>query len=150
MRAAAALIVGGAAGRVPRRAGAAAVRYPTAGQLLAVQLDTGELLVKHDAVPGYMDAMTMPFRVADRTAIRDRRPGDSITATLVVEPDRSYLEDVQLTGTAPLGDAAPPRPVAEGAAHPGTRRRGARHPARPTHRGDAVSLAGVARRRRWR
>lgn len=93
---------------------AAAVRYPLSGHVLGVQLDTGELLVKHEAVPGYMDAMTMPFRVADRTAIRDRRPGDLITATLVVDAERSYLEDVQATGQAPLGDDAPARPVAEG------------------------------------
>jgi protein SCO1/2 len=92
----------------------AAVRYPLTGQLLGVQLDTGELLVRHEAVPGYMDAMTMPFRVLDRTSVRDRRPGDLIAATLVVERERSYLESVQVTGRAPLGDDAPPPPVAEG------------------------------------
>jgi protein SCO1/2 len=91
----------------------AATRYPLTGQLVAVQLDTGQVLVKHDAVPGYMDAMTMPFQVADRTTIRDRRPGDLITATLVVTDERSHLEDVQWTGRAPL-EAAPARPVAEG------------------------------------
>ena len=94
--------------------GPAASRYAMRGQLVAVQLDTGQVLLKHDAIPGYMDAMTMLFRVADRAAIRDRRPGDLVTATLVVESDASYLEDVRLTGTAPLDDAAPTRPVAEG------------------------------------
>jgi protein SCO1/2 len=89
-------------------------RFPLTGQLLAVQLDTGQLLVKHDAIPGYMDAMTMPFTVADRTAIRERRPGDLVAATLVVAGDRSRLEDLRLVGRAPLGDAAPARPVAEG------------------------------------
>ncbi len=119
--------------------GPAASRYPLHGQLLAVQLDTGELLVKHDAVPGYMDAMTMPFRVADRTAIRDRRPGDVITATLVIEGDVSYLEGVQAHGSAPLGDAVPPRLVAEGLPilAPGDLA-----PEQPltTHRGDVVSF----------
>lgn len=93
---------------------AAPRRFPLTGQLMAVQLDTGQILVKHDAIPGYMDAMTMPFTVADRTAIRDRRPGDLVAATLVVDGDRSRLEDLRLVGRAPLGDAAPPRPVAEG------------------------------------
>ena len=120
-------------------AGPAAVRYPLTGELLAVQLDTGQVLVKHEAVPGYMDAMTMPFQVADRTSIRDRRPGDLITATLVVSAERSHLEDVEWTGRAPL-DAAPARPMAEGLPllAPGD-------PAPETplasHRGGAVSLA---------
>ena len=94
--------------------GADASRYAMRGQLVVVQLDTGQVLLKHDAIPGYMDAMTMLFRVADRAAIRDRRPGDLVTATLVVESDASYLEDMLLTGTAPLDDAAPTRPVADG------------------------------------
>ena len=94
--------------------GPAATRYLVRGQLVAVQLDTGQVLVKHESIPGYMDAMTMPFRVADRTAIRDRRPGELITATLVVEPEASHLENVQLAGSAPLGDAALAAPVAEG------------------------------------
>lgn len=88
-----------------------APRYPIAGQLLAVQLDTGAVVLKHGPVAGYMDAMTMPFRVADRASIRERRPGDLITATLVVDGERSYLEGVRLAGTAPLAGAtgeAPP------------------------------------------
>ena len=106
----------GAAGRLPRRAAAPpAVRYPLSGQLLGVQLDTGELLVRHDAVPGYMDAMTMPFRVADRT--RYPRPPAG-------RPDHRHAggrTEAQLPrGRAdrPAGrrSATPrrPRPVAEG------------------------------------
>lgn len=109
-----------AAGLVVLTAGCAAPapppaqRYPLTGQLLGVQLDTGQILVRHEAIPGYMDAMTMPFTVADRTLIRDRRPGDLITATLVVGAEQSRLEDLQVIGRAPLGDAAPVPPVADG------------------------------------
>ena len=99
---------------MPARRAAAATRYAVRGQLVAVQLDTGHGLVKHESIPGYMDAMTMPFRVADRTAIRDRRPGDVTIATIVVEPEASHLENVQLAGSAPLDDAALARLVAEG------------------------------------
>lgn len=88
---------------------AAAARYPITGQILSVQLDTRQVLLKHEAIPGYMDAMTMPFVVADAAAIRDRRPGDVVRATLVVEAERSYLEALVATGTAPLpAEAAVP------------------------------------------
>lgn len=89
-------------------------RYPIAGQLLSVQLDTGQVLLQHGPVEGYMGAMTMPFTVADRAEILARRPGDLVTATLVVEPTKSYLEHLAATGTAPLPDAFSTRPVAEG------------------------------------
>jgi len=91
-----------------------AERYPIEGQLLGVQLDTGQVLLKHGAVAGYMDAMTMPFQVADRASILERRPGDLVTATLVVEPTRAFLENVVKTGAAPLPESATARPVAEG------------------------------------
>jgi protein SCO1/2 len=92
----------------------AAARYPIRGQLLGVQLDTGQVLLKHGPVPGYMDAMTMPFTVPDRTAMLGRRPGDLVTATLVVETDRAYLEHLQLTGLAPLPDAGGERAATDG------------------------------------
>lgn len=91
-----------------------AKRYPINGQLVAVQLDTGDVLLKHDAVAGYMDAMTMPFRVADRASLLARRPGDLITATLVVTATSATLEGVMHTGSAPLPEAYTARPVAEG------------------------------------
>lgn len=91
-----------------------AQRYPIRGQLLGVQLDTGQVVLKHEAVAGYMDAMTMPFTVADRGDVLARRPGDLVTATLVVEPTRAYLEGLMLTGTAPLPTGVGGSPVAEG------------------------------------
>jgi protein SCO1/2 len=96
------LLLAAACGTPP----ADAARYPIRGQLLAVQLDTGQVLLKHEAVPGYMEGMTMPFAVRDRASVLERRPGDLVTATLVVEADRSYLEDLVLTGKAPLPGAA--------------------------------------------
>ena len=89
-------------------------RYAIAGQLLGVQLDTGQVVLKHGEVVGYMGAMTMPFPVEPATAIRDRRPGDLVKATLVVEPARYYLEGLQFEGTAPLPASVTARPVAEG------------------------------------
>jgi protein SCO1 len=91
-----------------------ATRYPIRGQLLAVQLDTGQVLLKHEPIPGYMDAMTMPYAVSDRASVLERRPGDLITATLVVGTERSFLEGVTFAGTAPLAEAERARPVAEG------------------------------------
>jgi protein SCO1/2 len=117
----------------------AATRYPLTGQILGVQLDTGQVLLKHEAVPGYMDAMAMPFQVADRTTIRDRRPGDLIDATLVVDGERSRLEDVQWRGRAPLDDDAAGPPIGAGVRFlaPGDE---APADALASHRGGTVAL----------
>ena len=91
-----------------------AERYPIRGQLLGVQLDTGEVLLKHGEVVGYMAAMTMPFPVADRKQLLERRAGDLVSATLVVEPSRYYLENLEFLGRATLPEAATARPIADG------------------------------------
>ena len=118
-------------------------RYPIAGQLLGVQLDTGQVVLKHGEVVGYMGAMTMPFPVEPVTALRDRRPGDLVKATLVVEPARYYLEGLQFEGTAPLPRSATARPVADGVhlLAPGDP---VPHTTLTDHTGKAVSLSGWA------
>ncbi len=97
---------GGCGSAPPPPQPAPADRYPIEGQLLGVQLDTGRVVLKHGEVAGYMGAMTMPFEVADRKALVERRPGDLVRATLVVEKTRYYLEGLSGVGRAPLPDSA--------------------------------------------
>ena len=83
-------------------------RYPLTGQVLAVDLQRQELTVRHDDIRGFMPGMTMPFRVKDAAEASARKPGDLITATLVVESSTGYLENVRKTGEAPLPADMPP------------------------------------------
>ncbi len=76
--------------------------YQLKGQVLAVTPDTREILVMHEDIPGFMPAMTMPYAVKDVALIRDRVPGDLITATLTVEPALAYLSAITRTGSAPV------------------------------------------------
>jgi protein SCO1/2 len=91
------VIVGSACGREP-----AAPTYRLTGQILAVRPETRELLVKHDDIPGFMPAMTMPYTVKDAALLNDRAAGDLITATLVVETNFAHLTSITKTGSAPL------------------------------------------------
>ncbi len=70
-----------------------------------------KVTIKHDDIRGFMPAMTMAFDVRDVGQLRDRQPGELITATLVVEDNAAYVSAIQRTGTAPLADAHPPAPV---------------------------------------
>lgn len=89
--------------------------YQLTGQILVVKPDTNEVLVKHEDIPGFMPAMTMPYAVNDPTLLKDRAAGDLITATLVVGQERAYLSAITKTGSAPIpDDARTTIPVAAG------------------------------------
>lgn len=94
-------IAGGGCGRAPEPR-----TYPLTGQVLAVRPETNEILVKHEDIPGFMPAMTMPYAVKDPALLKDRAPGDLITATLNVEPNLAFLSAITKTGSAPIPEDA--------------------------------------------
>jgi protein SCO1/2 len=47
----------------------------------------GEVTLNHDAIPGFMDAMTMPYKLKDANILSELHPGDLITADLLVSND---------------------------------------------------------------
>jgi protein SCO1/2 len=67
--------------------------YILEGTVVAV--DGSRVTVDHEEIPGFMQAMTMPFDVRDDVALT---PGDRIVARLMVEEDGSYLARVRVTG----------------------------------------------------
>lgn len=80
--------------------------YQLTGQILVVKPETKEVLVKHEDIPGFMPAMTMPYTVSDASILKDRAAGDLITATLKVAPDGAYLTAITKTGSAPVPEDA--------------------------------------------
>lgn len=72
----------------------AVARHPLRGVIVAVRADESALLVKHEAIPGYMRAMTMLFKV-DRAALSSLKKGQAITGTLVERDDGFHLEDIK-------------------------------------------------------
>jgi protein SCO1/2 len=82
--------------------GEPAREYPIEGQIIAVRRDTGRLTVKHGDIEGYMPGMVMSFGVADPAELDRRRPGELISATLVVREADAVLKDIKVTGRAPV------------------------------------------------
>src|SRR5690606_39451893 len=68
--------------------------YPFTGVVSAVKPDDRTLTVAHDAIDGLMDAMTMDFVVQDAWVLDVAAPCDLVTATLVLDGARSWLEAV--------------------------------------------------------
>ena len=59
-------------------------------------LDKGEAVIRHDAIPGYMKAMTMPFRAKESQDLAGLKPGDTITLTTVDRQGASATVKIKL------------------------------------------------------
>jgi protein SCO1 len=78
--------------------------YPLRGEVVSVDKPHGRIFIEHEAIPGYMGAMTMPFHPEDPAVLDRARPGEHIEATLVVSDEKVRLEKVVLTeGAKPAG-----------------------------------------------
>ncbi len=47
----------------------------------------GEATLNHEAIPGFMEAMTMPYKLKDPSILSELHPGDVITADVLVPKD---------------------------------------------------------------
>jgi Cu/Ag efflux protein CusF len=52
------------------------------GKVIEVNTGTKSLKVDHEAVPGWMAAMTMSYAVDKEAVLKEVKPGDQITATV--------------------------------------------------------------------
>jgi len=69
--------------------------YKLRGKVVSTDAARGEVTLDHEAIPGFMDAMTMPYKLKDLSILGELHPGDVITADVLVSPDPNadYLLD---------------------------------------------------------
>jgi protein SCO1 len=72
------------------------------GQVQSLEPARKLVTVKHEEIKGFMPAMTMPYDVAEASAMNGLAPGDLINAKLVVFSNGAHLTDIKKVGTAPL------------------------------------------------
>jgi protein SCO1/2 len=91
-----------------------AKRYEMKGQVLAVNRDKVEILVKHEDIVGLMPAMTMPYKVESVSMLDNLGPGDLITTELEVDDNQGVITRITKTGTAKPDVPAPAGPAKSG------------------------------------
>lgn len=74
--------------------------YEMRGQILGVNRDKMEILVKHEEIPGLMAAMTMPWKVQTVNMLDNIGPGDLITSEIVVDNNQGVVTKITKLGTA--------------------------------------------------
>jgi protein SCO1/2 len=70
-------------------------KYDVRGLVLKVDPSRKSMLVSCESIPGYMEAMTMPFTVRESRILEGLRPGTAVDFTLVVDEDSSYADNVR-------------------------------------------------------
>src|SRR5579883_233114 len=79
---------------------AGAKHYPVRGKIVIVDAQRGEVVLDAAAIPGYMEAMTMPFKLKNPSIISELHPGDSITATLIATDASDLLDQIVIIAQA--------------------------------------------------
>jgi protein SCO1/2 len=74
--------------------------FDVKGQVLSLHPEELKVRIKHEAIPGYMDAMTMPFHVQDTNELAGLIPGEEVTFKLIVTEDDAWIEAIAKTGVA--------------------------------------------------
>lgn len=74
-------------------------RYALKGKVVAANVKHHKVVIAHEDIPNYMEAMTMPFTLLDEAKLRELKQGDGVKATLVFDEqtNRSWLEEFTVT-----------------------------------------------------
>jgi protein SCO1/2 len=81
----------------------AAQRRPLKGKVVSLDQKTATANIDAEAIDGFMDAMTMAYSVQPATVLGRLSPGDAISAVVVVEGNKYWLENVVVTQPAKAG-----------------------------------------------
>jgi len=79
--------------------------YHLRGKIVSVDAAHGIVDVDHEAIPGFMDAMTMPYQLKDPSIASELHPGDTITADVLVS--KTSEETVVLDHIVVIAQAKP-------------------------------------------
>jgi len=79
--------------------------YKLRGKVVSTDAAKGEATLNHQAIPGFMEAMTMPYKLKDASILGELHPGDVITADLLVSQDPNA--DVLLDHIVVVAQAKP-------------------------------------------
>jgi len=82
-----------------------AKHYQLRGKVVSIDQQSKMVNIDSEAIPGFMEAMTMPYRVKPESELDQLHPGDAITGDLVVQDDGAWLENITVTGHAPASAA---------------------------------------------
>lgn len=82
-------------------------RYAFTGKVISVDKNARTANIDNQPVAGFMDEMVMSYSFKPPSQIDQLQPGDSISADVVVDGDKYWLENVKVTGHSKPPAGAP-------------------------------------------
>lgn len=84
--------------------------YAVKGVVRELKPDGRTVTIRHEEIPGYMEAMTMPFHVRETNELHGIAAGDVVSFRLNVSDDASWIDQVKRTGNSSASEV--PKPAA--------------------------------------
>ncbi|SRR5579862_7064127 len=81
---------------------ATARTFSARGVILEIKTNSAQVVIRHEAIAGYMDGMTMPFKVKDPAQLTGLKRGEQASFQLHVTADESWVDHFQEIGFSPL------------------------------------------------
>ncbi len=74
--------------------------YTVKGIIVATDKASGEVTIDSEPIPGFMDAMSMPYKVKNANVLQDLHPGDHMTGQLTTSDAGTVLDEIVITSQA--------------------------------------------------
>jgi protein SCO1/2 len=81
--------------------------FEVKGTIREIKPDAKTVTIDHEAIPNYMEAMTMPFRVKGTNELAGLRRGDVVRFRLSVTESESWIDRISRVGTSTNTPGAP-------------------------------------------
>jgi protein SCO1/2 len=81
-------------------------RYAMKGKVVSVDKARHQVTLDHEEIPGYMEAMVMPYTLNDDQVLSGLAPGDQLQATLLVDGNSAQLINIISTRPDPNASAS--------------------------------------------
>src|SRR5437868_5959565 len=82
---------------VATAANASTTNYSVRGVVKEIKSAERQLVIAHESIPDFMEAMTMPFNLKDETILTNFAAGQKITFQLHVTETESWVDDIKQT-----------------------------------------------------
>jgi len=79
--------------------------HTTQGLVREIDLDRHKAVIRHEAIPGYMPAMTMEFNVRDTNELSGIAVGDTVTFRLTVSEETHWIDQLSKVASATNSDS---------------------------------------------
>jgi Cu/Ag efflux protein CusF len=80
-------------------------KYDLKGKIVSVDKGKMQLEIAGEAIPGFMGAMTMPYTVKSAGSLDGLKPGDQITANVMVNGTDVWVENIVVVNKGGLKPA---------------------------------------------